>query len=135
MEHVHSKFKPGDKVYLNGRTPHWLSKRNYRRRARTIVKMFYHPELKATLYYLGDNRHDSFATPVNVGFRSYQLKLASGKRGRPREKRKYNKTGKYTHNTNPIVKIPAKPPDSFNSTTSTGCDESVKAVGFHALRR
>ena len=121
-----AKFQVGDKVRLNGRTPHWLSRRNYRRRARTIVKVVYHSELQANLYYLGDNNR-AICTPAHLGFRSYQLKIASGKVGRPREKRRY------TRHTIPNTKLPATSLNQQQSLETAELEESLRAITFDAF--
>lgn len=97
-----AKFNVGDKVILNGRTTKYAKRLFGRNRARTITRVKYHPELQATVYYLGNN-HRGDSEPLScIPFRSYQLKKASGKRGRPRLKRKYVRHS-FKYNSNVII--------------------------------
>jgi hypothetical protein len=91
-----SKYNVSDKVKINSRAPSWCELD--RTRKRTIVSIEYCPELQATLYILGSNGKGSNrdGNPVDgygsYAFRSYQLDQwnHTGKRGRPRQKRRYH---------------------------------------------
>lgn len=113
-----TKFKIGDKVKLASRDTAWLFGDTYagkfkltdRKRARTVKRIVYDKRMKCYFYYLGDNnrskpcfvKNAQFATVTElqgIGFRSYQLVKADGKRGRPRIKRKYERKARYNLNT------------------------------------
>lgn len=88
------KFAVGDAVVLDKRCPKWLKSRGHRQRARTVVNIVYSTERECSLYYLGNNnRADS---PDHIPLRSYELRKATNTIGRPRTKRKYRKTGRFS---------------------------------------
>ena len=94
-EHYQGKFQPGDRIYLNGRTPGFVELR--RHRPRTVKAVRYDPQKGCNYYLLGSNgMGDCEGEPATGGyasyeFRSYQLHpwAVTGKTGRPRAKRKY----------------------------------------------
>ena len=94
--HPLAKFKVGDTIYLNGRTPGHVLLAPHR--PRTIVAVEYNPEQQCSFYLLGSNGQgdsadgnprDGYST---YWFRSYMLHPwhTTGRNGRPREKRAYH---------------------------------------------
>jgi len=111
-----SKFKPGDRVRLNARTPALLYKLGFaeRRRSRIIARIVYDRELQCTFYYLATNHRGKGNWLASVGFRSYQLSLVTDQHrmGRPKRKRAYNLRSKVPATQLPqaeIVNSPANP--------------------------
>ena len=96
--HIHnnSKFKVGDKVCLNGRSPNYVNLA--RHRPRTVFAVYYDPQRQCNFYLLGANAKGSCDGESPKGgfgaylFRSYQLLKwpLHNRQGRPREKRRYN---------------------------------------------
>lgn len=127
-----AKFQVGDKVLLNGRNNKYVYSLFRRSRARTIVKIFYHPELQANIYYVGNNHHGDSEPLSCIGLRSYQLRPVTGKRGRPKTRRQYIKSGKYAK-TNSIVKIPAALPDTQKPAVNQQCDKTYRPPAFDAI--
>ena len=78
IDHPHSKFRVGDRIMLNGRTPAYIDLA--RHRPRTIIAMHYDKDKQCNFYLLGSNNRG-----VNTGngntldgytdywFRSYQM--------------------------------------------------------------
>lgn len=92
-----AKFKIGDLVRFNNRTPELLFKLELadRKRTRRIKKIVYEPLAQCSFYYLGTNHQGNADKLSSIGFRSFQLSLVkrreTGKQGKPRTKRKYNR--------------------------------------------
>lgn len=91
------KFKVGDGVRFNNRTPELLFTLGIadRKRTRKVTKVIYEKQAQCNFYYLGTNNKGNVGKLSTIGFRSFQLSLAkkrqTGTKGRPKTKRKYNR--------------------------------------------
>jgi hypothetical protein len=81
---IRSKFKVGDKVYLNERAPEEI-RNQLHARARTIVRIEYNLEKQCVYYYLGENNKGN---PL-PWFRGYMLRKEKIGHRVARVKRKY----------------------------------------------
>jgi len=117
-----AKFKLGDRVRLNGRTPALLYKLGFaeRRRTRIITKVVYDRELQCTFYYLGSNHRGKANWLASIGFRSYQLVPATDRHriGRPKRKRAYNLRSKVLDTQLPRAEIDGSPANGCQDTES-----------------
>jgi hypothetical protein len=76
------KANTGDKVILT-HCPKYLD-RGARQRARTVIRIGHDAGRDGRLYILGDNRRDNDnKAPSNCILHSKNIRLATGKRGRP----------------------------------------------------
>ncbi len=86
---MEAKFKIGDKVRLNRRTPKYIREELKWQRTRTIKNVWYDPTLQCSLYDLGKQGKGV----VGYAFRGYMLTPVSRRlkhtRGKPRVKRSY----------------------------------------------
>ena len=85
-----AKYKVGDMVVvkrLNIRTPKYVRDDIRLDRSRTIVGIHYDCRTEHTGYYLGSNKKGADITVYH--FRANDLRLATSRVGRPRERRKY----------------------------------------------
>ena len=91
--HYQGKFKVGDRVYLNGRTPAFVELP--RHRPRTVHSVRYDAGLQANLYTLGSNGRsgDCPKDGFSYEFRSYQIHAWNCRKqnGRPRRSRSYHR--------------------------------------------
>lgn len=85
------RFRVGDKVVINKKSPLWILESVRRSRPRTIIDRRYVPRFNYCLYFLGSNKIGDDIS--QRGFRAYELSPARGSstKGRPREKRKYSR--------------------------------------------
>ena len=91
--HYQGKFRVGDRVYLNGRTPEFVELA--RHRPRTVHSVRYDAGLQANVYTLGSNGRvgDCPRDGYSYEFRSYQLHAWNNqeRNGRPRKRRSYHR--------------------------------------------
>ena len=99
---MRSKFKVGDLVFLNGRTPEGVI--DPRHTHRTVVGVLYDRRLQASLYTLGDNHLELRGLYC---FRSYMLHPISEmpRVGHPRIKRQYHFHRHYTQNKSNTISL------------------------------
>ena len=99
------KFKVGDKVRFNRRTPKSIQQELKRQRTRTIVDIGYDPDRQCTFYELGGRG----SLRACYQFRSYMLapvKRGQAKElGRPRLKRKWKPRTKQLYNSYTIHRV------------------------------
>ncbi len=87
-----AKFRIGDKVVVNKRTPLYVLYGIRHNRARTVTEVCYDPVKQCRYFHLGDNYRGKRTQVDSYPFRSYQLDRAVHKKaGRPRLKRKYQR--------------------------------------------
>lgn len=87
-----AKFRVGEKVVVNKRTPLYVLAGLRRNRYRTITEVVYCPKKQCRYFHLGDNYRGPRTHVDSYPFRSYQLDAAVAKKaGRPRLKRKYQR--------------------------------------------
>ena len=94
IDHPNSKFRVGDTIVLNGRTPAYIELA--RHRPRTVISIRYDKQKQCNFYLLGAGNTMSDGNPLegyrNYWFRSYQLL--------PRRRYHYIKHRKQLQSTN-----------------------------------